>query len=225
MMRREEIERGIINSSIINNNNSISISSSTRCSSIRCEDCGNQAKKDCQHLRCRTCCKSRGFQCQTHIRSTWIPVARRRPRHLTMHQQHQISAHQHQGMNPKRYRENPPAALGLEEEEGNFPGEVSFPAVFRCVRVSSMDNVVDQYAYQTSVSIGGHIFTGILYDQGQPEGTVNYVTGESSSAAANQHHPNFVTGTVVSSSFPAAAPFCAFASTTNSSPFFQYPKS
>ncbi|KAL3843420.1 hypothetical protein ACJIZ3_000823 [Penstemon smallii] len=144
-----------------------------------------------------------------------------------MHQQHQISAHQQQGMNPKRYRENP-AALGLEEEEGNFPGEVSFPAVFRCVRVSSMDNVVDQYAYQTSVSIGGHVFTGILYDQGQPEGTVDYVTGESSSPAANQHHPNFGTGTVVSSSFPAAAPapFCAFTSTTNSSsPFFQYPKS
>ncbi|KAK4401499.1 protein SHORT INTERNODES [Sesamum angolense] len=70
-------------------------------------------------------------------------------------------------------------------EEGDFPGEVSFPAVFRCVRVSSMDNVVDQYAYQTSVSIGGHVFTGILYDQGpEADGTTgNYVTGGSSSSA------------------------------------------
>ncbi|KAL0291787.1 UNVERIFIED_CONTAM: protein SHI RELATED SEQUENCE 7 [Sesamum radiatum] len=47
--------------------------------------------------------------------------------------------------------------------------------------------MVDQFAYQTSVSIGGHVFTGILYDQGpedQLEESGNYVTGESSSAAA-----------------------------------------
>ena len=25
--------------------------------SITCQDCGNQAKKDCMYLRCRTCCK------------------------------------------------------------------------------------------------------------------------------------------------------------------------
>ena len=24
---------------------------------MNCQDCGNQAKKDCAHLRCRTCCK------------------------------------------------------------------------------------------------------------------------------------------------------------------------
>lgn len=78
--------------------------------SSRCQDCGNQAKKDCEHFRCRTCCKSRGFQCQTHVSSTWIPVSRRRQRH----QQMQISsvAQQQQllGSNPKRHRENP--ALG-----------------------------------------------------------------------------------------------------------------
>lgn len=48
--------------------------------SINCEDCGNQAKKDCEHMRCRTCCKSRGFPCQTHVKSTWVPAARRRER-------------------------------------------------------------------------------------------------------------------------------------------------
>lgn len=47
-----------------------------------CLDCGNQAKKDCIHRRCRTCCKSRGFDCTTHVKSTWVPAARRRERQL-----------------------------------------------------------------------------------------------------------------------------------------------
>nr|GFA96946.1 hypothetical protein [Tanacetum cinerariifolium] len=59
---------------------------------INCQDCGNQAKKDCQHMRCRTCCKSRGFQCQTHVKSTWVPAAKRRERQqqlATLTNQHQ----------------------------------------------------------------------------------------------------------------------------------------
>ncbi|RWW48262.1 hypothetical protein BHE74_00045687 [Ensete ventricosum] len=47
---------------------------------MSCQDCGNQAKKDCPHMRCRTCCKSRGFQCPTHVKSTWVPAAKRRER-------------------------------------------------------------------------------------------------------------------------------------------------
>lgn len=116
--------------------------------------------------------------------------------------------------------------LGLEE--GDFPGEVSFPAVFRCVRVSSIDNVVDQYAYQTSVSIGGHVFTGILYDQGpELERTGEYVTGGSSSGGGigllQQH--NFVpggtsnTGTSPSHQYhnpnPNPSPFYAFTAATS----------
>lgn len=106
-----------------------------------------------------------------------------------------------------------------------------FPAVFRCVRVSSTDNEVDECAYQTSVSIGGHVFAGILYDQGpDPAGTGNYVAGESSSSAAAgllEHHPSFAarttapaTGTT-SSSF--ATPFLPFTNAT--SHFFHHPKS
>ncbi|KAI3446158.1 hypothetical protein Pfo_002823 [Paulownia fortunei] len=120
--------------------------------------------------------------------------------------------------------------LGHGLEEGDLPGEVSFPALFRCVRVSSMDNVVDQYAYQTSVSIGGHVFTGILYDQGpEPEGTGDYVTGGSSSAGIGLlQQPNFVTSSNTATatgttSSPYPSPFCAF--TTTSSQFFQYSKS
>lgn len=47
---------------------------------MACHDCGNQAKKDCVHMRCRTCCKSRGFECSTHVKSTWVPVSKRRQR-------------------------------------------------------------------------------------------------------------------------------------------------
>lgn len=47
---------------------------------MSCQDCGNQAKKDCTNLRCRTCCKSRGFHCATHVKSTWVPAAKRRER-------------------------------------------------------------------------------------------------------------------------------------------------
>lgn len=47
---------------------------------MSCQDCGNQAKKDCTHSRCRTCCKSRGYHCATHVRSTWVPASKRRER-------------------------------------------------------------------------------------------------------------------------------------------------
>ncbi|KAJ0629727.1 putative transcription factor STY-LRP1 family [Helianthus annuus] len=49
-------------------------SGSSSSGGVSCQDCGNQAKKDCPHFRCRTCCKSRGFQCQTHVKSTWVPA-------------------------------------------------------------------------------------------------------------------------------------------------------
>jgi LRP1 type putative zinc finger protein len=45
-----------------------------------CLDCGKQAKKECFHTRCRTCCKNRGLECPTHIKSTWIPAHKRRLR-------------------------------------------------------------------------------------------------------------------------------------------------
>ncbi|OMO84553.1 Zinc finger, lateral root primordium type 1 [Corchorus olitorius] len=166
---------------------------------MSCQDCGNQAKKDCPHMRCRTCCKSRGFDCQTHVKSTWVPASKRRERQQQLvalqQQQQQL---QLRGDNPKRQRENPTSsslactrnlptnASGLEL--GNFPAEVSSSAVFRCVRVSSVDDGDDQYAYQTAVNIGGHVFKGILYDQG-PETESGYnnmaAAGESSSGGGS----------------------------------------
>ncbi|KAG6777889.1 hypothetical protein POTOM_017730 [Populus tomentosa] len=61
----------------------------------------------------------------------------------------------------------------------NFPAEVNSTVTFRCFRVSSIDESVDQFAYQTSVNIGGRVFKGILYDQGPHES--RYYFGESSS--------------------------------------------
>ncbi|KAL9259734.1 EXPRESSION OF TERPENOIDS 1-like protein [Drosera capensis] len=46
--------------------------------STTCQDCGNKAKRECAHMRCRTCCKGRGFHCPTHVKSTWVPLAARR---------------------------------------------------------------------------------------------------------------------------------------------------
>lgn len=79
--------------------------------------------------------------------------------------------------------------LGLELAQ--FPSEVSSPAVFRCVRVSAMDDADDQYAYQTAVNIGGHVFKGLLYDQG-PDGQYYPSSstgggGESSSGGRHDH--------------------------------------
>ncbi|BAT77722.1 hypothetical protein LR48_Vigan09g028500 [Vigna angularis] len=158
-------------------------------SGMNCQDCGNQAKKDCTHLRCRTCCKTRGFQCQTHVKSTWVPAAKRRER-----QQQLASLQSPQQFRPenipKRYHRDtqlvsaPQPIAGLEL--GHFPPEVSTSAVFRCVRVSAVDASDEQCAYQTSVNIGGHVFKGILYDQG-PESSYTSAVTEGSSGGEPRH--------------------------------------
>lgn len=86
--------------------------SSVSGSGMSCQDCGNQSKKDCIHMRCRTCCKSRGLECPTHVKSTWVPASKRRERQrqLTLSQQqpHQQQVHEARGEISKRqHRENP----------------------------------------------------------------------------------------------------------------------
>ncbi|KAL1217043.1 Protein SHORT INTERNODES [Cardamine amara subsp. amara] len=173
-----------------------------------CQDCGNQAKKDCSHMRCRTCCKSRGLDCPTHVKSTWVPAAKRRERqqHLATGEQQQTQPQPQGESVPKRLREHFPArstslvctrvptnnTSGLEI--GNFPPEVSSPAIFRCVRVSSVEDEEDEYAYKTAVSIGGHVFKGILYDQGPAE--------RSSSGGGSQPLNLITAGPSASSSSP-----------------------
>ncbi|KAK6946302.1 hypothetical protein RJ641_013846, partial [Dillenia turbinata] len=107
-----------------------------------CQDCGNQAKKDCIYMRCRTCCKNRGYHCETHLKGNWISTSRRHER----------------PENQKTPIHKPP--------KEKFPAVVYSLANFRYVRVNSIDNAVDQYAYQTAVKVAGRVFSGILYDQG-----------------------------------------------------------
>ncbi|GAB2260044.1 hypothetical protein Droror1_Dr00010899 [Drosera rotundifolia] len=196
---------------------------------MSCQDCGNQAKKDCVHMRCRTCCKSRGFQCATHVKSTWVPAAKRRERQQQLlalqqqqqqQQQLQLRGGSGTGEPNKRPRnENNPASnnslvctrlttLATGVDAGDFPSEVSSQAVFRCVRVSSMEDGEDQYAYQTAVNIGGHIFKGILYDQG-PEGSYTGGGGGESSSGTGGAPPPL--NLIPSSSAAAAAAAAAAA--------------
>ncbi|XP_068646652.1 protein SHI RELATED SEQUENCE 1-like [Aristolochia californica] len=184
---------------------------------MSCQDCGNQAKKDCVHLRCRTCCKSRGLECPTHVKSTWVPASRRRERQqqlAALQQQQQQQQRQQRGENPKRLRENPTSCTRIipstttsgGSRGGSFPSELSESAVFRCVRVASVDEPDDQYAYQASVNIGGHLFRGILYDQGPEQQHYLLGAGESSSGGGPQRAliapsaTNTAVGTVTSTS-------------------------
>ncbi|XP_028791961.1 protein LATERAL ROOT PRIMORDIUM 1-like, partial [Neltuma alba] len=162
-----------------------------------CQDCGNQAKKDCSHRRCRTCCKSRGFDCPTHVKSTWVPAARRRERQhmaaaasaaagggggfsgatsvakkpkLVASQTTTASRTSTSNTTPPRSFDTTSSHQDASFKE-SLPGQVRAPAVFKCVRVSAVDDGGDdEYAYQAVVKIGGHVFKGILYDQGVENG-------------------------------------------------------
>ncbi|KAJ8551315.1 hypothetical protein K7X08_000685 [Anisodus acutangulus] len=167
-------------------------------SSTSCQDCGNQAKKDCPHRRCRTCCKSRGFDCTTHVRSTWVPAARRRERQLMgctttnvaagSSSQSTSSAKKPRLVNSQATttashtstsNNTPPRSFDTSSShqdtsfKASLPGQVRAPAVFKCVRVTSVDEGDDEFAYQAVVRIGGHVFKGFLYDQGLDEGKDN----------------------------------------------------
>uniref|UniRef100_A0A7N0T0F6 Uncharacterized protein n=1 Tax=Kalanchoe fedtschenkoi TaxID=63787 RepID=A0A7N0T0F6_KALFE len=203
---------------------------SSSSSRMACHDCGNQAKRDCVYMRCRTCCKSRGFRCQTHVKSTWVPAYRRRHSH-TQHHHHQLldasstgqQQHAVQLLNPR----GPNPTSGLEEGL-MFPPEITSSAMFRCVVVrSSEDNVIEQYAYQAAVSIGGHLFKGILYDQG-PElsRTPQHQNPTTAPPPSHHHHHQYLGNEGPSSSTappPLEAPATAFATQQrpgyNPSPF------
>ncbi|XP_051228332.1 protein LATERAL ROOT PRIMORDIUM 1 [Lolium perenne] len=159
-----------------------------------CQDCGNQAKKDCSHSRCRTCCKSRGFDCSTHVKSTWVPAARRRerqhlggsestpgatastaaaaaskkPRLLSSQQAATSHTSTSNATTPRSY--DTTSSHQDPSFRGSLPRQVRAPAVFRCVRVTSVDDGEDEYAYQATVTINGHVFKGFLYDQGVDDG-------------------------------------------------------
>ena len=84
----------------------------------------------------------------------------------------------------------------------NLPRQVRGPAVFRCVRVTSVDDGGGgEVAYQAAVTINGHLFRGLLYDHGADtdgraadaaqHGTSDLHLGSASAAAAG---PNLYSG-------------------------------
>ena len=98
---------------------------------ISCQDCGNQAKKDCINMRCRTCCKSQGFDCPTHVKSTWVPASKRREREQRLAALQQQQQLQLRGQNPKRQRENPASSsLACTRLPTNASGTVFSLGVF-----------------------------------------------------------------------------------------------
>ncbi|KAL1300629.1 protein LATERAL ROOT PRIMORDIUM 1 isoform X2 [Arachis hypogaea] len=148
-----------------------------------CQDCGNRAKKDCSYKRCRTCCKGRGYDCSTHVKSTWVPVSHRRARDMAV-----VAASDGGGAAAalganKRLRafgssqtttttntshsstSNATTTKNAEFKQ-SLPSHVRAPAAFRCHRVSAISNGEDEITYLATVHICGHVFKGFLYDQG-----------------------------------------------------------
>ncbi|KGN66542.1 protein LATERAL ROOT PRIMORDIUM 1 [Cucumis sativus] len=159
-----------------------------------CHDCGNQAKKDCSHRRCRSCCKSRGFDCSTHVKSTWVPAARRRERQMMgaasdaaaggtssgstsggkkprlIASQTTTNSHTSTSNTPTPSFDASSAADMSSKKAKKLPEQIRAPAVFKCVRVTAVEGGTsgggNEYAYQAVVKIGGHVFKGYLYDHG-----------------------------------------------------------
>ncbi|CAL5063186.1 unnamed protein product [Urochloa decumbens] len=143
---------------------------------IRCQDCWLLAKADgCAHRRCRTCCTGRGFVCPAHVRasSTHAPgsplpqrgerqpmraaaPSRKRPRPRPLDS---VAASPTTSSSVGQRQRQPATAAAPE----GFAREVSLDAVFRRVRLGPDDAEV---AYHATVTIGGHVFRGVLYDVG-----------------------------------------------------------
>lgn len=161
-----------------------------------CQDCGNRAKKDCIFRRCRTCCKGRGYDCNTHVKSTWVPSIRRRerdtvvpsaatavkrPRPLVGSSQNATATSHSSNSNATTPKSLATTTTSSHQQDASFkqslPGHVRAPAVFKCHRVSAIGNGEDEFAYLATVHISGHVFKGFLYDHG--------VDGKNANANAN----------------------------------------
>lgn len=175
-----------------------------------CQDCGNQAKKDCCHNRCRTCCKSRGFDCSTHVKSTWVPAGRRRERQqlavsgsvsspatastaaaaasASASKKPRLLSSQTTTSHTSTSNATTPRSFDTtsSHQDASFreslPRHVRAPAVFKCVRVTSIDDGEDEYAYQAMVTINGHVFKGFLYDHGSDDGRLAATSNDDSTA-------------------------------------------
>ncbi|XP_004959623.1 protein SHI RELATED SEQUENCE 2 [Setaria italica] len=133
-----------------------------------------QQPAGCAHRRCRSCCGSRGFVCPAHVRpSAHVPASSQ----CSERQQILAAASASTAAVAAPTRKRPldavatpttttsssvgqPAAATVLER---FAREVTLDAVFRRVRLGPDDAEV---AYHATVTIGGHVFRGVLYDVG-----------------------------------------------------------
>lgn len=153
-----------------------------------CQDCGNRAKRDCSFRRCRTCCKGRGFDCSTHVKSTWVPASMRRggggdssggdgnsdagasKRLRTMGSSKNVAASATSHSSTSNATPTKSFDTSSCQQDAGFkqslPRHVRAPAVFRCHRVSAIGSGEDEIVYMATVHISGHVFKGFLYDHG-----------------------------------------------------------
>lgn len=153
---------------------------------MSCQDCGNQAKKDCAHMRCRTCCKSRGFHCPTHVKSTWVPAAKRRERQ----QQLAVAAALHQQQrqpSPSHHRVAASTAAAGEPSKRPRDLSVRLPTII-ATTTSGTDNclllpmpsfqaayfgvfrIVRGHGACLELSGGGEFSGGFPVREGEPDG-------------------------------------------------------
>ncbi|XP_009139241.1 protein SHI RELATED SEQUENCE 6 [Brassica rapa] len=160
----------IIHPSVEDNNNK---SRNSNVEEKVCRDCGNRAKKECSFERCRTCCKSRGYKCATHVKSTWIPSSSSSSHH---HHHHSPSSDRNRNKKLKIDSSNNPSVLIVptttsRRQERSFreglPGKIEAPAVFKRTRVTAISNEEQsEIGYQATVTIHGHVFRGFLHYHG-----------------------------------------------------------
>eukprot|EP00897_Mesotaenium_endlicherianum_P001134 jgi/Mesen1/11020/ME000098S10416 len=153
--------------------------------SAACTECGNSAKKDCQYHRCRTCCKARGFLCPTHIKSTWVPAAKRRERQAA---EAEAAVATGTLLPEKNKRQKSTASstpststsgggIGVDElavaaqahaiaSKLPLPAEVTAQTLLKSVCLTGVEDGVFEFGYHATVKVGGHIFKGVLYNAG-----------------------------------------------------------
>ncbi|XP_010427141.1 PREDICTED: protein SHI RELATED SEQUENCE 6-like [Camelina sativa] len=132
-----------------------------------CRDCGNRAKKECLFERCRTCCKSRGYNCATHVKSTWVPSsASTRSSSSSSERKKKLKLDKQSSPNVSILQTTTTSRQERSFKEG-LPGKIEAPAVFRRTRVTAISNTEQaEIGYQATVTISGHVFKGFLHYYG-----------------------------------------------------------
>ncbi|KAL0848009.1 hypothetical protein Bca101_021256 [Brassica carinata] len=133
-----------------------------------CRDCGNRAKKECLFERCRTCCKGRGYNCATHVKSTWVPSSAA-SRSSSLSSSDRNKKLKIDSSDITKSVLIVPTTTSRQETsfKERLPGKIEAPAVFRRTRVTAVSNNEQaEIGYQATVTISGLVFKGFLHYYG-----------------------------------------------------------